>query len=90
MTVRNFRNNHVEAKEYPNLLVTTSMNDSQVQYWEPVKWVAKLRSLKKDQNMLIIKTEMEAGHGGLSGRFNKYKQTAFEYAFLLKHSGISK
>ena len=80
---------NVEAKEYPNLLVTTSMNDSQVQYWEPVKWVAKLRSLKKDQNMLIIKTEMEAGHGGLSGRFKKYKQTAFEYAFLLTHSGIS-
>ena len=81
---------NVAAKEYPNLLVTTSMHDSQVQYWEPVKWVAKLRSLKTDQNTLILKTEMEAGHGGVSGRYKRYKETAFRYAFLLVLSGITK
>ncbi len=73
----------VEAKSYPNLLVTTGLHDSQVQYWEPAKWVAKLRDLKTDNNLLLLKTDMEAGHGGKTGRFKQYKDTAFEYAFLL-------
>ena len=81
---------NIEAKDYPNLLVTTSMNDSQVQYWEPVKWVAKLRSLKTDKNIILLKTEMKAGHGGVSGRYKRYKETAFRYAFLLVLAGLTK
>ena len=74
---------NVEEKEYPNLLVTTGLHDSQVQYWEPAKWVAKLRDMKTDDNILILKTNMEAGHGGASGRFERFKETALEYAFFL-------
>ncbi|NIR52385.1 S9 family peptidase, partial [candidate division KSB1 bacterium] len=74
---------NVEAKDYPHLLVTTGLHDSQVQYWEPAKWVAKLRTMKTDDNRLLLKTNMEAGHGGASGRYKQYKETAFEYAFLL-------
>jgi oligopeptidase B len=74
---------NVEAVEYPNLLVTTSLHDSQVQYWEPAKWVAKLRTLKRDGNRLLLRTKMEAGHGGVSGRYKRYRETAFIYAFLL-------
>ncbi|AKD02045.1 oligopeptidase B [Pontibacter korlensis] len=74
---------NVEAKEYPNMLVTTGLHDSQVQYWEPAKWVAKLREMKTDDNMLLLHTNMEAGHGGASGRFQRYKETALQYAFLL-------
>jgi oligopeptidase B len=73
----------VEAKEYPNVLVTTGLHDSQVQYWEPAKWVAKLRAVKTDSNVLILKTHMEAGHGGVTGRYKRYRDTAFQYAFLL-------
>jgi oligopeptidase B len=73
----------VKAKDYPNLLVTTGLHDSQVQYWEPAKWVAKLRSLKTDDNRLILKTHMDAGHGGGSGRDRRYEETAFEFAFIL-------
>ncbi len=73
----------VVAKEYPNMLVTTGLHDSQVQYWEPAKWVAKLRDLKKDKNILFLHTNMEAGHGGASGRFNALKETAKEYTFFL-------
>jgi oligopeptidase B len=80
---------NVEAKAYPNLLVLTSLHDSQVQYWEPAKWVAKLRVLKTDQNRLLLRTKMEAGHGGVSGRFKRYKEVAFIYAFLLDLVGIS-
>jgi oligopeptidase B len=80
---------NVEAREYPNLLVLTSLHDSQVQYWEPAKWVAKLRVLKSDQNRLLLRTKMEAGHGGVSGRFKRYKEVAFIYAFLLDLVGIS-
>lgn len=74
---------NVEAKAYPHLLVTTGLHDSQVQYWEPAKWVAKLRELKTDNNLLLFETDMSAGHGGKSGRFNRLRDTAREYAFIL-------
>lgn len=74
---------NVEAKNYPNLLVTTALHDSQVQYWEPAKWVAKLRELKTDNNKLLLYTNMEAGHSGKPGRFQKYEEITMEYAFIL-------
>jgi oligopeptidase B len=77
----------VPAK-YPHLLVTTGLHDSQVQYWEPAKWVAKLRAVKQDDNLLLLKTEMEAGHGGLTARDDGYRERAFRYAFLLDLAGI--
>jgi oligopeptidase B len=73
---------NVERKKYPNMLITTGLHDSQVQYWEPAKWVAKLRTLKTDHNLLLMKTNMEAGHGGASGRFEALKEVALEYAFI--------
>jgi oligopeptidase B len=79
---------NVEAKKYPNMLVTTGYWDSQVQYWEPAKWVAKLRELKTGDNLLIMDCNMESGHGGASGRFERYKRTALTYAFLLDLEGI--
>ena len=78
----------VEAKDYPALLVTTGLHDSQVQYWEPAKWVAKLRELKTDNNLLMLKTNMETGHGGASGRYEYYKEVAMDYAFLLDQVGL--
>ena len=75
---------NVEAKDYPNMLVTTGLHDSQVQYWEPAKWVAKLRDMKTDNNLLLLYTNMDAGHGGASGRFKIHKETALEYAFFFK------
>ena len=78
---------NVAARDYPHLLVTTGLHDSQVQYWEPAKWVAKLRALKTDHNRLLLKTDLEAGHGGKSGRYERYRDTAFEYAFLLDLAG---
>ncbi len=75
---------NVEAKAYPNLLVTTGLHDSQVQYWEPAKWVAKLRDLKTDENLLLLHTDMEVGHGGATGRYKSLKDRAREYAFLLR------
>lgn len=80
---------NIEPKPYPNMLVVTGLHDSQVQYWEPAKWVAKLRDLKTDQNLLLLHTNMHAGHGGASGRFERYKETALEYAFLLKLAGVN-
>lgn len=74
----------VTAKTYSNMLVTTGYWDSQVQYWEPAKWVAKLRELKTDKNILLMHTNMEAGHGGASGRFNALKETARDYSFILE------
>ena len=74
---------NITEKSYPNVLVTTGLHDSQVQYWEPAKWVAKLRDLKKDNSVLIFKTDMTSGHGGASGRFESLKEEALEYAFLL-------
>ena len=75
---------NVEAKDYPNILITTGLHDSQVQYWEPAKWTAKLRDMKTDDNLLLLKTEMDYGHGGASGRFQVYKEIALEWAFILK------
>ena len=80
----------VEAKDYPAMLVTTGLQDSQVQYFEPAKWVAKLRALKTDDNILLLHTNMGAGHGGVSGRLRRYKETAMEYAFMLDLIGIKK
>jgi len=79
----------VKAQDYPHMLVTTGLHDSQVQYWEPAKWVAKLRSLKTDDNLLLLRTNMETGHGGASGRFQVYHEVAQEYAFLLDLAGIN-
>ncbi|MCK4363590.1 MAG: S9 family peptidase [Candidatus Aminicenantes bacterium] len=81
---------NVEAKDYPVMLVTTGLHDSQVQYFEPAKWVAKLRALKTDNNILLLDTDMESGHGGASGRFRRYKRTALQYAFFLDLVGIKK
>ena len=80
---------NVEAKAYPNLLITTGYWDSQVQYWEPAKWIAKLRALKTDDHLLIMDCNMDTGHGGASGRFERYKRTALNYAFLLDLEHIS-
>jgi oligopeptidase B len=73
---------NVEKKAYPNMMITTGLFDSQVQYWEPAKWVAKLRDYKTDKNMLLLYTNMDAGHGGASGRFQRFKEVAMEYAFM--------
>jgi oligopeptidase B len=81
---------NIQAKTYPNLLVTTGLHDSQVQYWEPAKWVAKLRTVKENKNLIFLDTNMDAGHGGASGRFESLKETAKEYAFLLDLAGIKK
>jgi oligopeptidase B len=80
---------NVKAQNYPNLLVTTGLNDSQVAYWEPSKWVAKLREFRTDSSkLLLMKIEMEVGHGGKSGRFEYLRDEALEYAFLLRLAGI--
>ena len=79
---------NVKAQAYPNMFVTTGLHDSQVQYWEPAKWVAKLRAEKTDSNQLYLDTNMEAGHGGASGRFEALKEVAKEYSFLLDLEGI--
>lgn len=81
---------NLAAKDYPAILVTTSLNDSQVMYWEPAKYVAKLRTLKTDQNPLLLKTNMAAGHGGASGRYDYYKDRGFEFAFILAEMGITR
>lgn len=80
---------NVEKKNYPNMLVTTGLHDSQVQYFEPAKWIARLRVMKTDKNLLLLKTNMEAGHGGASGRFDYLKEIALEYAFLMALEGIT-
>jgi oligopeptidase B len=79
----------VRAQSYPHLLVTTGLHDSQVQYWEPAKWVAKLRARKTDDNRLLLKTNLEAGHGGASGRYRRWREIAFEFAFLLDLAGLA-
>ena len=79
---------NVEAKDYPSLLVTAGLHDSQVQYWEPAKWTAKLRDMKTDSNALLLYTNMDSGHSGASGRFKQYKEIALMYAFLLDQLNI--
>ncbi|SCC16501.1 oligopeptidase B [Kosakonia oryzendophytica] len=74
---------NIGAHDYPHMLVTTGLHDSQVQYWEPAKWVAKLREYKTDDNVLLLCTDMDSGHGGKSGRFKSYEGVALEYAFLI-------
>ncbi|UFK98041.1 S9 family peptidase [Kaistella faecalis] len=81
---------NIQKKNYPNILITTGLHDSQVQYFEPAKWAAKLRDLKTDKNAVLLKTEMAYGHGGASGRFDYLKDVAWDYAFLLKLEGITK
>ena len=78
----------VKPQNYPNMLVTTGFHDSQVQYWEPAKWVAKLRELKTDNNTLLLRTNMETGHGGTTGRFKVYEEIAQEFAFMVDLAGI--
>jgi oligopeptidase B len=87
--VRSYSPYHnLKAQNYPNILVTTSFEDSQVQYWSPAKWVAKLRATKTDRNWLLLKSEMKGSHGGASGREDRYRDTAFQYAFLLDLAGV--
>jgi oligopeptidase B len=81
---------NVVAQEYPNMYVSTGLHDSQVQYWEPAKWVAKLRASKTDDNVLYLNTNMDAGHGGASGRFEALKEVAKEFSFLLELEKIEK
>ncbi len=80
---------NLAAQAYPALLVTAGLHDSQVQYWEPAKYVARLRTLKTDDRQLLLKTELEAGHGGVSGRYERYRELAFKYAFLLDVLGLT-
>jgi len=80
---------NLSARPYPSIMVTTSLNDSQVMYWEPAKYVAKLRTLKTDTNPLLFKCEMAGGHGGRSGRYDVLKDTALIYAFLLDQLGVA-
>ena len=81
---------NIEAKEYPHILVTAGLNDTRVHYWEPAKWTAKLRALKTGDNRLLLKTDMSAGHGGPSGRYDYWREIAFEYAFVFDLLGIGK
>ncbi|MDD2625012.1 MAG: prolyl oligopeptidase family serine peptidase, partial [Candidatus Riflebacteria bacterium] len=80
--------NNIVRQNYPNMLITAGLNDPRVSYWEPAKFTAKLRELKTDNNALILKTNMEAGHAGASGRYDYLKEIAFEYAFIFKILGI--
>ena len=80
---------NVEAKDYPHLLVTAGLNDPRVAYWEPAKWTARLRARKTDQNRLVLRTNMGAGHGGASGRYDSLREVAFKYAFMLDVLGLS-
>ena len=79
---------NVEPKGYPHLLITAGLNDPRVAYWEPAKWAAKLRATKTDQNRLLLRTNMDAGHGGASGRYDSLRETAFKYAFVLDVLGL--
>jgi oligopeptidase B len=79
---------NLAAKAYPTILVKTSFNDSQVMYWEPAKYVAKMRSLRTDKNPLLLVTNMGAGHGGSSGRYDRLREIALDYAFMLEQAGL--
>jgi oligopeptidase B len=78
----------VEKKAYPNLLVTTGLHDSQVQYWEPAKWVARLRAKKTDSNRVLFYTNLDAGHGGASARYQRYAEMARVFAFMIDLAGV--
>jgi oligopeptidase B len=80
---------NVTAQDYPNILITGGINDSQVLFHEPAKWTAKLRSLKTDDNIVLLRMNMESGHGGATGRYDGIKDTAFEFAFILNRVGIN-
>jgi len=80
---------NVTAQAYPPMLITGGLNDPRVTYWEPAKWAAKLRATKTDDNILLLKTNMGAGHGGKSGRWNALEETAEEYAFILWQMGMA-
>jgi oligopeptidase B len=80
---------NVKAAAYPNILATTGWNDSQVMYHEPAKWVAKLRAMKTDKNIILLKTNLESGHGGATGRFDYLKEVAYRYAFILDRLGVA-
>jgi len=80
----------VAVQDYPNMMVTTGLHDSQVQYFEPAKWVARLRERRTDSNKLIMHTNMDAGHGGASGRYRSYRETAQEFAFLAGLAGLER
>jgi oligopeptidase B len=80
---------NLAAHDYPAMLVKTSFHDSQVMYWEPAKYVARLRTLKTDGNPLLLKTNMAAGHGGASGRYDYLREVAFDYAFVLTRLGLA-
>jgi oligopeptidase B len=80
----------VTEQDYPNLMITTGLHDSQVQYFEPAKWVARLRDRRTDSNRLIMQTNMDAGHGGASGRYRRYEETAQEFSFLVDLAGIER
>ncbi|MBC8036611.1 MAG: prolyl oligopeptidase family serine peptidase, partial [Rhizobiales bacterium] len=79
----------IEAKAYPHIVAVGGLTDPRVTYWEPATWVAKLRDVKTDQNLLLLKTNMGAGHGGASGRFDRLKEVAFVYAFGMKVAGLN-
>ena len=81
---------NVKAQNYPNMLIEISLNDSQVPYWEGAKFAAKLRAMKTDDNVILLKTNMGAGHGGSSGRYDRLKEIAFDYAYALSQVGIDK
>ena len=81
---------NVRKQAYPNMLIEISLNDSQVPYWEGAKWAAKLREMKTDKNVILLKTNMGAGHGGASGRYDRLKEVAFDYAYALTQVGINK
>jgi len=81
---------NLQKRAYPAMLVTTSLNDSQVMYWEPAKYVARMRAVKTDSNPLLLKVNMGAGHGGSSGRYDRLRELAFEYAWLMSQVGITK
>jgi oligopeptidase B len=79
---------NITAQDYPNMLITGGINDPRVTYWEPTKWAAKLRDAKTDDNLLLLKIHMDSGHAGASGRFDRLKEVALEYAFILRCFGI--
>jgi oligopeptidase B len=79
----------VEMKDYPHILAVAGLTDPRVTYWEPAKWVAKLREMKTDGNLLLLKTQMGAGHAGAPGRFDRLKEIAFVYAFGMKVAGLA-